>query len=101
MREAEVQAVAARLRRPPFAGARLSTRAARSIRGAEADSRRRRRSVGKVARSGLVFVWHVEEAEARERVGFEQAFLEKLLLDLLDLRSEEHMSELQSRQYLV
>ena len=36
-------------------------------------------------RSGLVFVGHVEEAEARQGVGFEQALLEELLLDLLDL----------------
>ncbi len=33
----------------------------------------------------LVLVGHVEEAEARQRVGFEQAFLQELLLDLLDL----------------
>ena len=33
----------------------------------------------------FVLVGHVEEAEARECVGFEQAFLQELLLDLLDL----------------
>src|ERR1035437_6590007 len=32
-----------------------------------------------------VFVGHVEEAEAREGVGLEQALLQELLLDLLDL----------------
>src|SRR5208283_1514842 len=36
-------------------------------------------------RSSLLFVWHVEEAEARQRVGFEQALLEELLLHLPDL----------------
>src|ERR1035441_2804337 len=32
-----------------------------------------------------VVVGHVEEAEARQRVGFQQALLQELLLDLLDL----------------
>ena len=32
-----------------------------------------------------LFVGHVEEAEAREGVGFEQALLQELLLDLFDL----------------
>src|SRR6266702_1392127 len=37
------------------------------------------------ASSGFVFVRHVEEAEARQRVRLEQAFLQELLLHLLDL----------------